>query len=297
MTDLTMRTFAAYWEEAAWQSITLLPTEYYPEYLEESTALYQAVIDRFAELLTVCSDSGELLTRITKEPNTPPQNLRTQLMRVFRMYAGRNIPVEMLKKKTLIPNVIKHFGKNFRPLEQVKEAIICRPFPDETLSAIFSEYQTRGEKGYELTDRFFSWFDANLGKDYSIEGPRRAGRDIILSSALPDFPSPIPADFLIYRNSDRRPLVVGFARYDSDRGGAQEDDRTGGNRDKVTVIRSYARARPFPLKLLFVNDGPGLLLGTMWRDYASLEEYGEGDVMVCTLQMLAERFRATWFNP
>jgi hypothetical protein len=33
---------------------------------------------------------------------------------------------------------------------------------------------------------------------------------------------------------DGTALVVVFARYDSNRGGSQEDDRTGGNREKIT---------------------------------------------------------------
>ncbi len=100
--------------------------------------------------------------------------------------------------------------------------------------------------------------------------------------------------------SDRSPLVVGFAHYDSDRGGSQEDDRTGGNQDKVNKIMQYASRRRIPLKVLFINDGPGLLLGSMWRDYANLEQAnivdGEVRVMVLTLKMLAERLTESWIE-
>ncbi len=88
--------------------------------------------------------------------------------------------------------------------------------------------------------------------------------------------------------------MVGFARYDSDRGGAQEDDRIKGNRDNITDMLRYSAERSVPLKVLFLNDGPGLLLGSMWRDYAALEEYGRGDVMVATLLMLEDRFTENW---
>lgn len=95
--------------------------------------------------------------------------------------------------------------------------------------------------------------------------------------------------------------MVGFAHYDSDRGGSQEDDRTGGNMDKAQKVLAYAARRRIPLRVLFLNDGPGLLLGSMWRDYAALEEKnvvdGERHVMVVTLKMLDERLLPEWFDP
>ena len=53
----------------------------------------------------------------------------------------------------------------------------------------------------------------------------------------------------------------------------QEDDRTGGNRDKVTEIRRYASEKKVPIKVFFLNDRPGLTLGSMWNDYTALETY------------------------
>lgn len=67
-------------------------------------------------------------------------------------------------------------------------------------------------------------------------------------------------------------LAVGLARYDSDRGGAQEDDRIGGYRDCANEILSFAMTKNLKTKLIFLNDGPGLVLGTMWNDYAKLEQ-------------------------
>jgi hypothetical protein len=87
---------------------------------------------------------------------------------------------------------------------------------------------------------------------------------------------------------------TGFARYDSDRGGAQEDDRTGGYHNCAHEIISYAEEHHLPTKVIFLNDGPGLLLGSMWDDYASLEDYGKGRVMVVTLRMVPMRITATW---
>jgi hypothetical protein len=128
-----------------------------------------------------------------------------------------------------------------------------------------------------------------------IQGPVRAGRDVMLDEVLKDWDSKTPADILISRN-DETPLVIGFARYDSDRGGSQEDDRTGRNRDKITDILRYADTYELPLKVFFLNDGPGLTLGSMWNDYAALENYGKGRVMVCTLKMLDERFTRDWLE-
>jgi hypothetical protein len=201
----------------------------------------------------------------------------------------------MTKRKTKIPDIIKDFGYRFRPIEQVKQNLQSRPILDETLMAILLEQSTRGQKGYDLTESFFLWFNKVFNKDYLIRGPVRAGRDVMLNEVLDNWQYKTPADMLISR-LDGTPLVVGFARYDSDRGGSQEDDRTGGNRDKITEILGYAQTYNLPLKVLMLNDGPGLLLGSMWNDYANLEQYGQGRVMVCTLKMLEKRFTQSWLD-
>ena len=50
------------------------------------------------------------------------------------------------------------------------------------------------------------------------------------------------------------------------------------------------------LKVIFVNDGPGLLLGSMWTDYANLEKRWSGKVKVVTLRMVPERITAAWLE-
>lgn len=138
------------------------------------------------------------------------------------------------------------------------------------------------------------------GHEYLIAGPRRAGADVQLDTALPKFTKIVPADFVILRKIDTTPLVVGFAHYDSDRGGSQEDDRTGGNQDKVEKIMAWAARRRIPIRVLFINDGPGLLLGSMWDDYARLETANIVDdelrVMVLTLKMVTERLTHDWLE-
>ncbi|BBU38095.1 hypothetical protein APP_03870 [Aeribacillus pallidus] len=279
------------YEPLAPKYITFIESEFYPDYLENASFLYEEILNKFYELVDSSSNSAELLINIsnTKDP------VRTQLLRIFRKYVSPDTSVEMLKRKSKIPDIIREFGTRFRDIEIVKQKIATRNHPDETIMALLYEYKDRGQKGYELTDTFFTWFEQKF-PDYEIIGPRRAGKDILLSDVLENFPSKTPADFLIYRKSDKTPLVVGFARYDSDRGGAQEDDRTGGNRDKITEIKKYAAEHSIPLKILFLNDGPGLLLGSMWNDYSALEDYGEGFAMVCTLKMLDERLTKEWLE-
>lgn len=48
------------------------------------------------------------------------------------------------------------------------------------------------------------------------------------------------------------------------------------------------------LKVIFLNDGPGLLLGSTWRDYAYIENLWPGLVKVVTLRMFPERISINW---
>ena len=49
-------------------------------------------------------------------------------------------------------------------------------------------------------------------------------------------------------------------------------------------------------KVIFVNDGPGLLLGSMWEDYARIEERYPNEVKVITLRMIEECLTASWLR-
>lgn len=286
-----MPDFKDYRSSAA-EWLTILETEFYPDYLDQANVLYGAVLARFAELAREADNSANLLKSISEEKNP----IRTQLQRVFRKYVSPDTSVEMLKKVTQTDEIIKNFGVKFRPIEEVRKKIEDRPEPDETLMALLFEYKDRGKKGYELTEAFFTWFEAKFQpEEFKIVGPRGAGKDVMLNKVLNGFEKKVPADFLI-SDGGGKPLVVGFARYDSDRGGAQEDDRTSGNSDKITGIARYNEQIGLQLKILFINDGPGLLLGSMWSDYVGIEEYGAGRAMVCTLKMLDDRVTAEWLN-
>jgi hypothetical protein len=117
-----------------------------------------------------------------------------------------------------------------------------------------------------------------------------------MGTVWPDYTkSDRPVDFVIRKG--KSVLAIGFARYDGDRGGSQEDDRTGGYRDCAAEILAYTAARRLKkVKVIFLNDGPGLLLGSMWRDYALLEKLGKGRIRVVTLRMVQDRLTRDWLE-
>jgi len=284
------KAFADYRPEAhKW--ITLAGGEYYPDILKDACALYSPVLALFGKLVKSSESSKRLFMQICETPNSW---MRVQLARIFRKYVSPQTPVEMLKKKTKAKEICAHFGKGFRPIQEVQAAFQSRPSPDEALCAVLWEYKDRGQKGYDLTARFFEMIRSHF-PDYTIEGPERAGRDIRLGEVFDGYPKPDrPADFTISNASGI--LAVGFARYDSDRGGAQEDDRTGGYRDCAAEILDYAKKRKLSTKVIFLNDGPGLLLGSMWSDYAYIESLRRGKILVLTLRMIPERLTREWLE-
>lgn len=265
---------------------------FYPDILRDACELYHPVLVLFGQLLKY-SESSECLLRQIAEVGQPW--MRIQLCRVFRKYVSPQTSVEMLKKKSLVPMVCEQFGKDFRSIDKVQGAFSSRPLPDEALCAVLWEYKDRGQKGYDLTERFFELFKSALPA-FRIEGPVRAGADIQLQHVFADYPNPTrPVDFVI-RDKEDHVLAIGLARYDGDRGGAQEDDRIGGYSNCAHEILQYAASRNLQTKIIFVNDGPGLLLGSMWKDYSNLEKIDPSRVMVLTLRMLPERLTAEWLT-
>jgi hypothetical protein len=270
--------------------ITLATGEFYPDILVDACNLYRPVLELFSQLLKSSESSVRLLVATT-EISQPW--MRVQLARVFRKYVSPNTPVEMLKKKRSVEWICKEFGKYFRPIHEVQAAFDSRPLPDEALCAILWEYKDRGIKGYDMTERMFELLRSQFN-NYAFIGPERAGRDVLLGEVFPAYPKPDrPADFIIMDGDNI--LAVGFARYDSDRGGAQEDDRTGGYLNASREVLEYAKSKGLKTKVIFVNDGPGLLLGSMWDDYSYLEETAE-NVIVVTLRMIADRITEEWLN-
>ena len=246
--------------------ITLSTGEYYPDVLPLACELYKPVLVTFGQLLKSAHSSTDLFTAIAA---TNPQWMRIQLCRVFRKYVSPETPVEMLKKKSAATEICERYGKGFRAVTEVQSHFSARPTPDEALCAVLWEYKDRGQKGYDLTERLFTIIREQFS-DLRIIGPERAGKDVIMGELFNDYPKPDrPVDFVLFYKDTL--VAVGLARYDSDRGGAQEDDRTGQYRDCANEVIQYSKTTGKNLKVIFLNDGPGLLLGSMWRDYAYIE--------------------------
>ena len=167
---------------------------------------------------------------------------------------------------------------------------------DEALCAILWEYKDRGKKGYDLTDKFFDMIQAKFS-DLNIWGPRGAGADVQAKSIWNDYPNESrPLDFVISSDDKKTIYAVGLARYDGDRGGAQEDDRTGGYKNCADEVLEYVHSHGLNTKVIFLNDGPGLLLGSMWEDYSRIEERHPNEVKVVTLRMIDERLTESWLK-
>ena len=105
----------------------------------------------------------------------------------------------------------------------------------------------------------------------------------------------MPVDFVL-KDGDRV-LAIGFVRYDSDRGGSQEADRIGVYRDAASTILGHRTLHAKgEIKIIFINDGPGLLLGTMWDPYAAIERIDPYRIRVATLRMVPERVTSEWLR-
>lgn len=288
-----MKHFRDYRQEERRNYITLASGEYYPDILRDACPLYAPVLETFSRLLHRSESSAALYLAISDTPN---QWMRIQLCRVFRKYVSPETPVELLKKRKKARQICADFGKGFRPIPLVQERFDSRPMPDEALCAVLWEYKDRGKKGYDLTEKFFSMV-ADRFPDIKIKGPKRSGADVQASSIWPDYPNQSrPLDFVLLSFDKREVYAVGLARYDGDRGGAQEDDRTGNYNNCADEILAYVHAHGLRTKVLFVNDGPGLLLGSMWDDYSKLEERHPHEVMVMTLRMAQERLTEHWLK-
>ena len=286
-----MRTFRDYSPEERRNFITLSTGEYYPDILEDACRLYSPVLEMFSQLLNRSESSSALFMNIA---DVPTQWMRIQLCRVFRKYVSPETPVEMLKKKTQARKICEDFGEGFRPIHVVQEKFDARPMPDEALCAILWEY--KGKKGYDLTDKFFDMIQAKFS-DLNIWGPRGAGADVQAKSIWNDYPNESrPLDFVISSDDKKTIYAVGLARYDGDRGGAQEDDRTGGYKNCADEVLEYVHSHGLNTKVIFLNDGPGLLLGSMWEDYSRIEERHPNEVKVVTLRMIDERLTESWLK-
>lgn len=269
----------------------------FPEVLDLLIEKYSAPIDLFCQLISESKSSAEVLEKIrTTERDA---NERMALLKMYRRCVSPVLDTETTKKikKVSTDTLVETYGGTFKPISKLKAQFSA--FPAEykyALAALVGEYDTRGQLGYQLTGQFFDWFEDHFAGQYTIEGPRGAGPDIELSEIYPDYKGSFPCDFVIRRNSDNEVLAVGFARYDSTRGGAQSDDRTGGNSNKVDKARDFDLVTPTRLKMLFLSDGPGLMHGDTWEEACILDGQWDGRVRVVTLKLAAARITPDWLE-
>ncbi|MCQ9101761.1 hypothetical protein [Vibrio alginolyticus] len=270
----------------------------FPEFLPQRVNSYQAEIQLFCELIQESSTSAELLERI-RTPGAFSADMRMSLLKLFRRCVSTVCDTEATKKITKTPTsvFVENYGDTFKDINVLKQQF--RNLSAEHTSALaglLGEYDNRGEQGYVLTDRFFNWVEDSYGGAVTIEGPRGAGRDIQLTDVFPHFTGDFPCDFVLREAETRRVLAVGFARYDSTRGGSQSDDRTGGNSDKVTKAAEFCQATGNSFKLIFLADGPGLVHKDTWEETCRLDGAWDGNVRVTTLRTAPERLDLNWLR-
>ena len=221
------------------------------------------------------------------------------LLKMFRRCVSPVLDTETTKKirKVSTQSLIDNYGDTFKDIGLLQSQF--RSLSNElkfALAVLIGEYDSRGQSGYLLTTMFFNWFEESFVKRYEIEGPRTAGRDIELSELFSDFTGAFPCDFVIRRYSGGEVLAVGFARYDSTRGGAQSDDRTSGNANKVEKAKAFQRVLPKRLKLIFLADGPGLIHHDTWEEACALDGRWNGRVRVMSLKLAPTRLTPEWLE-
>lgn len=270
----------------------------FPEIVPLMKAKYETSIREFAQLVAASSDSADLLRRI-RLPNALPASKRMTFLKLFRRCVAGVIDTEMSKKITTVStaSLVQNYGAYFKPISILKKQFAA--LNDESiavLSVAIGEYDNRGQQGYALTDQLFNWFEARFNKQLTIEGPRGAGKDIELCAVIPAFTGSCPCDFVIRNYGETDVIAVGFARYDSTRGGAQSDDRTGGNAAKVYMIQAFCQPPMTPLRIVFVSDGPGLAHGDTWAEAVKLDGSWNDNVRVATLKLLDQRITLGWLR-
>jgi hypothetical protein len=275
--------------------ITAIPAgELFPDLIVNRSEKYLPHVDTYKKLVLKSNSSGELLEKI-RTPGKFTADIRMSLLKLFRRTVSLVCDTEATKKITVIKtsSFVENYGHTFKPIDKLKKQFKSMSDKDfVTLCVLLGEYDSRGQQGYMLTNIFFNWFETTF-VDMDIEGPRGAGKDIELSSVFPKFKGHYPCDFVI-KGEGGKVLAVGFARYDSTRGGSQSDDRTGGNSNKVSKAIEFERESSNNFKLIFLSDGPGLIHKDTWRESCILDGQWNGNVRVSTLKTASDRITKDW---
>jgi hypothetical protein len=269
----------------------------FPESLEILINKYSGAVETFCQLIRECDSSEDVLRQI-RQPDRDADE-RMALLKMYRRCVSPVLDTETTKKirKISTESLIETYGLTFKPIGKLKQQFqAMSPEYRFALAALIGEYDTRGQSGYELTGLFFDWFTTHFEGKYLIEGPRGAGRDIELSTLYPSYQGAFPCDFVIRRVSDNEVAAIGFARYDSTRGGAQSDDRTSGNANKVDKAKAFDQVTSTKLKMIFLADGPGFMHNDTWEESCQLDGQWDGRVRVVTLKLAAKRITSEWLE-
>lgn len=253
-------------------------------------AKYTSNILSFIQLVNQSTSSADLLGKI--RISKLDKDTRMTYLKLFRRCVCSSLDTELSKKITKVSTeeLVSNFADHFLDIEELKK-FFNSEFNEShlmSLSCLLAEYDKRGASGYQLTDLLFDELE-RLYPNIEVLGPRGAGKDIELNTVYPSFMGGrFPCDFVIRDKQTHKILAVGFSRYDSTRGGAQSDDRTGGNAQKVSKLREHCLATGEVIKVLFVSDGPGLAHRDTWEETLSLDESWDDNVRVTTLKTLEE---------
>lgn len=277
--------------------VTAIPTGLtFPESLEVALNSYKSDILNFQSLVNQSTSSADLLARIRS--NSVKADTRMSLLKLFRRCVSLVCDTESTKKIVAVSteSIVANFGDTFKPIASLKTQFASLSEDHiAALAVLMAENDGRGQSGYALTGRFFDWFES-VFRDFDISGPRGAGPDIELSSIFPDFVGSYPCDFVIKDKSSGKVCAVGFARYDSTRGGSQSDDRTGGNSNKVEKAKEYYRKSGNKFRIIFLADGPGLTHKDTWEEACNLDGQWDDNVRVTTLKLAKERVSREWLR-
>lgn len=267
----------------------------FPEFIEGRYNRYGKYVDLFSNLIHESSSSAELLEKI-RTPGNYKADVRMSLLKLFRRCVSTVIDTEKSKKISIPTSLfVDNYGQTFKDIHLLKSQFFNMPAKEKyALTALIGEYDDRGKQGYILTDYFFSWFEQRFASSMTIEGPRGAGQDIQLSSIFHHFSGDYPCDFIIRQRFSGQVLAVGFARYDSTRGGSQSDDRTGGNNDKVLKANNFTNQYSINFRILFLSDGPGLTHRDTWQEACILDGKLNDRVRVSTLKIAEQRITYNW---
>jgi len=267
----------------------------FPESIEESMKKYRASIGFFNAMIQSSSSSAQLLAKIRAQTPAPR---RMSLLKLFRRCVAPIIDTEMAKKVRTVSTetLVDSYGASFKPISKLKQQFANLSESEITaLVVLLGEYDGRGLEGYQLTETFFDWFEEKFPNEFSISGPRGAGPDIELVTVFPDFKGSYPCDFII-KDRTETVVAIGFARYDSTRGGSQSDDRTGGNANKIDKAQRYCEDSGKSFRLIFVADGPGLAHRDTWAEAVYIDGAWGDNVRVTTLKLAESLITPEWLS-